>query len=222
MVIGFLLPEGRKPDSDISLRPGAIVRGYLEVLANEQFQTYAIAGAFSFAGLFVYVTGSPIIFIDTFHLGPHAFGLAFALLAGSFIVGSQINIWLSRRVDGRSIFWVAVVSQNVILLIALLGTSLGWYGLIGNIALLLVYLPICGAAYPNAAALALSPFSKNVGSAAAMLGFLQMAIGSLASTGVGLLQASSSLPIFAVMTGTAMLGFIVLAANQRREGLAAR
>jgi MFS transporter, DHA1 family, multidrug resistance protein len=216
MVIGLLLPEGTNPDRDISLRPGAIVRGYLQVLANEQFHTYAIAGAFSFAGLFVYVTGSPIIFIDTFHLGAHAFGLTFALLAGSFIVGSQFNVWLSHRVDGRKILWTAVVCQNVILLIALFGMNLGWYGLIGNIALLLVYLPFCGVALPNAAALALAPFNKSVGSAAALLGFLQMAIGSLASTGVGLLQASSSLPIFAVMTATALLGLVVLAANQMR------
>jgi MFS transporter, DHA1 family, multidrug resistance protein len=219
LVVGLLLPAGRDPDSDISLRPRAVVRGYLQVMANEQFQTYAIAGGFSFAGLFVYVTGSPIIFIDTFHLGPNAFGLTFALLACSFIVGSQFNIWLSRRVDGRKIFWTAVVCQNAILLIMLLGTSLGWFGLIGNIALLLVYLPFCGAAYPNAAALALAPFTKNIGSAAALLGFLQMTIGSLASTGVGLLRASSSLPIFAVMAGTAMLGLIVLAASQKRAGL---
>jgi MFS transporter, DHA1 family, multidrug resistance protein len=222
VVIGFVLPHARDPDSDISLRPGAIVRGYLQVMANRQFHIYAVAGAFFFAGLFVYVTGSPIIFIDSFHLGPHAFGLTFALLAGSFIVGSQINIWLSRRVDGRKIFWTAVVCQNVVLLIALFGASLGWYGLIGNIVLLLVYLPFCGAAFPNAAALALAPFSKNVGSAAALLGFLQMGIGSLASTGVGLLQASSSLPIFAVMTATALLSLVVLAVSQKGTAHALR
>jgi hypothetical protein len=37
--------------------------------------------------------------------------------------------------------------------------------------------------FPNAAAHALAPFHKNIGGAAALLGFLQMGIGALASTG---------------------------------------
>src|SRR5262249_53875363 len=40
------------------------------------------------------------------------------------------------------------------------------------------------------------------GSASAVLGFLQMGIGALASTGVGLLHATSSLTVFMVMAAT--------------------
>jgi DHA1 family bicyclomycin/chloramphenicol resistance-like MFS transporter len=79
----------------------------------------------------------------------------------------------------------------------------------------LCYLPFCGIAYPNAAALALAPFNKNIGSAAALLGFLQMGIGAMASTGVGLLHASSSLPIYAVMAATALIGLVILLARAR-------
>jgi DHA1 family bicyclomycin/chloramphenicol resistance-like MFS transporter len=102
------------------------------------------------------------------------------------------------------------------MLIILVGTLLGWYGLAANIVLLMLYLPFCGIAYPNAAAIALAPFSKNVGSASALLGFLQMGIGALASTGVGLLSSSSSLPIYIVMAVTAFIGLLILLANQRR------
>ena len=83
-------------------------------------------------------------------------------------------------------------------------------------ALLLIYLPFCGLAYPNAAAISLAPFSKNIGSAAAMLGFMQMSIGAIASTGVGLLHATSTLPIFATMAATALIGLVILLANQNR------
>ena len=81
---------------------------------------------------------------------------------------------------------------------------------------LLLYLPFCGIAYPNAAAIALAPFSKNVGSASAVLGFLQMGIGAFASTGVGLLNATSSLMVFIVMAATAFIGLVILLANHRR------
>ncbi len=216
VLVGTVLPEGYRPDPAVSLRPAAILRGFLSVLGQPQFAIYAIGGAFSFAGLFVYVTGSPIIFIDAFHVGPQVYGLIFAGLAMSFIGGSQLNIWLSQRLDGPKIFRAAVICQNAVMLVILLGTARGWYGLGANIGLLLAYLPFCGLAYPNAAALALAPFTRNIGSAAALLGFLQMAIGAAASTGVGLLNSSTSLPIFAVMAATAAIGLLILLLNQKR------
>ncbi len=215
-LLWLVLPEGHKPDPDISLRPGAITREFGTIMTNPLFHTYAVGGAFSFAGLFVYVTGAPIIFIGAFHVGPRSFGLIFAGLACAFIGGSQFNIWLSKRHQDRRIFRVALMAQNIIIVVLLLGTMLGWFGLAANIALLLLYLPFCGMAFPNAAALALSPFEKNIGSASALLGFLQMAIGAVASIGVGLVNAASSLPIYAVMAASGLIGLAVLLAKQSR------
>jgi MFS transporter, DHA1 family, multidrug resistance protein len=215
LLVRVALPVGHTPDKEVSLRPRAIASSFLQIIENPQFRTYAISGAFSFAGLFVYVTGSPIIFIGTFHLDPFAYGMIFALLAVGFIGGSQFNIWLSRRFDGRHIFRSALICQNVVIGAVLIGTIFDWYGLAANIALLMVYLAFCGAAYPNAAASALAPFTKNVGSASALLGLLQMGIGALASSGVGALGASTSLPIFAVMAATALIGLVILLANRK-------
>ena len=216
IVLTALLPAGHKPDPTISLRPRAMLRGFAEVIGEPRFYTYAFAGAFSFAGLFVYVTGSPIIFLDGFHVDPRVYGLIFAGLAAGCIGATQLNIWLTRRYSGNAIFRVAVIGQTVVMAITFIGTALGWYGLFANIVLLLVYLMFCGPSFPNAAALALAPFTRNVGSAAALLGFIQMGIGAFASTGVGLLHATTSLPIYAVMAATAVMGLVILMANQHR------
>ncbi|HEX2792024.1 MAG TPA: hypothetical protein VHN17_16480, partial [Steroidobacteraceae bacterium] len=80
-----------------------------------------------------------------------------------------------------------------------------------------------GITYPNAAAIAMAPFSSNAGSASAMLGFLQLAIGALASAGVGLLNSRDSVPIVSLMSGSTLLGLAVFvfgkqrAARQRHE-----
>ncbi len=219
MALIALLPRGHKPDPTISLKPAAMLRGFAEVIAEPRFYTYAFAGAFSFAGLFVYVTGSPIIFLDGFHVGPHGYGLIFAGLAAGCIGATQLNIWLTRRYSGDAIFRVAVIGQTLVMAVTFIGTVLNWYGLAANIGLLLVYLMFCGPSFPNAAALALAPFSKNVGSAAALLGFIQMGIGALASTGVGFLHASTSLPIYAMIAATAVIGLGILLANQKRVGI---
>jgi DHA1 family bicyclomycin/chloramphenicol resistance-like MFS transporter len=213
-LLAVVLPEGHKPDPDISLAPRAVFREFGKIIALPQFRTYAIGGAFSFAGLFVYVTGAPIIFISAFHVDPRTFGLIFAGLACAFIGGSQFNIWLSRRHQDRKIFRTALIIQNIVMLVIVFGTAFGWYGLTANIVLLLLYLPFCGMAFPNAAAIALAPFSKNIGSASALLGFLQMGIGALASTGIGLLRSDATLPIFVVMAVTAVIGLLILLAGQ--------
>jgi MFS transporter, DHA1 family, multidrug resistance protein len=217
-VTALLLPQGHRPDTSLSLHPGAILRGFGNVISRRQFATYAVGGAFSFAGLFVYVTGSPIIFIDKFHVGPHAYGLIFAGLACGFIGGSQLNHWLSRRHRSAAIFTVAALCQTALIAVLVIGALNDWYGLTANIVLLLLYLPFCGLAYPNAAATALSPFTRNVGSAAALLGFLQMGIGALASAGIGLLHAADTGPIYAVMAATAITGFAIVLADRWRGG----
>src|ERR1700722_13167634 len=74
-LIFFLLPEGHQPDHSVSLRPGSILAGYWNIFKVPQFVTYALAGAFSFAGLFTYVAGSPLIFIDRYHLGTKGVGI---------------------------------------------------------------------------------------------------------------------------------------------------
>jgi DHA1 family bicyclomycin/chloramphenicol resistance-like MFS transporter len=215
-VLALALPEGHKPDPGISLRPKAIVSEFVKIIALPQFRTYAIAGAFSFAGLFVYVTGAPIIFIGVYHLDQKTFGLVFAGLACAFIGGSQFNIWLLKRHQDQKIFRNALICQTIVVIVLLAGAWLDWYGLASNIVLLFLYLPFCGMAYPNAAAIALAPFSRNVGSASALLGFLQMAVGAFASTGVGLLHASSSLPIYAVMAVFAVIGLGILSISHAR------
>jgi DHA1 family bicyclomycin/chloramphenicol resistance-like MFS transporter len=88
-LVCLLLPEGHVPDPDISLKPGLIALEYWAILRHPRFATFALAGAFSFAGLFTYVAGSPIIFREGFDIGPRTYSLIFAILAGGFIGSSQ-------------------------------------------------------------------------------------------------------------------------------------
>jgi DHA1 family bicyclomycin/chloramphenicol resistance-like MFS transporter len=215
-VVHFFLPEGHTPDRTISLHPLPIVKNFLLILEEPHFIVAAFAGAFSFAGLFVYVAGAPIIFLNTFHVGPRMFGAIFAILAAGFIGGSQVNVLLSKRHEDKKVFQTAVICQNLFALALLVGSLNGWYGLKSTFCLLFLYLPCSGIAYPNAAAIALAPFRKNAGSAAALLGFIQMGIGAGLSAGVGLLNASSAQPIFTVMALSPMIGLAILLIGRKK------
>jgi DHA1 family bicyclomycin/chloramphenicol resistance-like MFS transporter len=217
LIVFRYLPEGHQPDPGISLKPQRIAANFLAILEDAQFRTYALAGAFSFCGLFVYVAGSPIIFMDVFHVSTRMYGGIFALLSVGFIGGNQVNIWLSRRYHDQQLFRIALYCQTVVAIVFQVAVLNG-VGLTGTMVLLLLYLSCLGLTYPNAAAIAMAPFSRNAGSASALLGFLQLGIGALASAGVGLLNSSSNVPIVSLMCGTTLIGLVIFQFGQGRAG----
>jgi DHA1 family bicyclomycin/chloramphenicol resistance-like MFS transporter len=78
-----------------------------------------------------------------------------------------------------------------------------------------VFLSCLGLTYPNAAAIALAPFSRNAGSASALLGFIQMGTGAAVSTGIGFFGASA---VVSLLSGTAGLAVVIFVAGRRRLG----
>lgn len=212
-LIFFLLPEGHTPDLSISLRPQTILQNFWTILKNPQFITYALAGAFSFAGLFAYVAGSPIIFMEGFHMNAKAFGVVFATLTMGFIGGNQVNVFLLRRFSSRQIFFHALAVQVFIGIVFFSGVHAHIFGLPATLLLFFLFLSCIGLTYPNAAALGLAPFSKDTGSASALLGFLQSGTGALISMGIGILGATA---IVSLLSGTALTALIILLAGRTR------
>lgn len=211
----FFLPEGHEPDKSVSLKLKPILGNFASILKEPQFYTYALAGAFSFGSLLVYVAASPIIFMDVFQVDARTFGGIFALLSIGIIGGSQVNLLLSRWYKSERIFQAALISQCVVGVIFLAATITGSLGLIATIILFFALLSCIGILSPNATALALAPFGKNAGSASALIGFLQIGIGALASAGVGLFDSGSSLPAISILAGMALLALLILAAGTR-------
>lgn len=223
-LIFFLLPEGHEPDTSISLQPGPIARTFLSIFKHPTFHRYALAGAFSFAGLFTYVAGSPIIFMEQFHVSAKMFGLIFAGMAAGFIGGSQINVFLLRHFDSATIFRYALHTQVVVGVIFFAAAGTNSLGLMGTLIMLFIFLMITGISNPNAAALALAPFRKNAGSASALLGVLQLGTGALVSTWIGLAGTKNSLPVIALLSITSLIGltlyYVLKAKGQAKDILA--
>jgi DHA1 family bicyclomycin/chloramphenicol resistance-like MFS transporter len=209
------LPQGHKPDRTVSLRLRPIFHNYAIVLREPQFITYALSGAFAFSGLLVYVASSPIIFMEVFHVSAQKFGAIFAGLATGFIGSNQINVFLLRKFSSEQIFRATLLVECPVALLLLVGTVCGWFGLDMTLVLLFISLSSLGLAYPNAAALALVPFDRNIGSASAMLGFLQIGVSGLASASVGIFNSHTMMPVALILAATSWIGFAILIIGKR-------
>lgn len=211
-----VLPPGHTGDAAHSLHPGAVLRSYRAILKDPQFLTHALVASLALSGLFVYVASSPIIFMTIFQVPTTTYGIIFGLLAMGFVGATQLNHVLLRHFTNEQILmsgsWGLAVTGTVFAF----GSYFGWYGLTGTMVMVFLFLACFGISNPNAAALAMAPFSANAGSASSMLGFLQMAIGSVASACVGLLPLRRIFPIAAMFAASAVLALVVLTFGARQ------
>jgi DHA1 family bicyclomycin/chloramphenicol resistance-like MFS transporter len=211
----FALPESHQPDPSFSLKPKPIINNFLSVFKDPQFFTYAICGAISFSGLFAYLAASPFVFMDVFGVSSKVYGWIFALLSVGFIGSNQVNTLLLKYFTSRQIVNVSLLAMVIISFIFLFGSVNGWYGIAGTIFIIFAFLCCVGITYPNTTALSLAPFSKNVGTAAALMGAFQMAVGSLTSFVVSLFKSQSSIPMAGTMAVAAVIAFVVLLIGRR-------
>lgn len=209
------LPNSYKPDNSISLKPKPIISNFLKVLKEPQFYTYAFTGAIAFSGLFTYVAASPIIFMDIYHVDAKTYGWIFAFMSVSFIGSSQLNSVLLRRFSSEQMIFGALILQSVVSIVFLILSLNNMLGLYETIAILFLFLGCLGISNPNTAGLTMAPFAKNAGSASALMGAIQLGLGSLASFAVGIFVKDSVAPMVLIMTVTTIIAFIVLNIGKR-------
>ena len=199
----------------VSFKPKPIISKFLLVIKEPRFYTYALSGAVSFAGLLAYVSGSPLLFMELFQVNEKEYGWIFAFLSIGLIGASQVNSIMLRRYRSEQIIVTALVCQLAIGAVLLLGTMNGWLGLFSTIACIFLFLCCLGFTFPNASALSLAPFTKNAGSASALMGATQMGIGALATVILSLFSNHSAVPMAGVMAASALVSLLILLLGQK-------
>ena len=206
----FFIPESYKPDPSYSLAPAAMTKKFAGVIVTPQFYTYAAITSLSFSGLFAYVASSPMVFMNLYGTSKTIYGWIFAILSVAFIGSSQFNRLLLRRYSSKKIITVALIAQGMVSALFLLSAINGLLGLYTTIVFIGLFLACLGLINPNAAALSLAPFSKDAGSASALMGALQMGLGALASFAVSFFPETSTLPMPLIMTIAVGVALLIL------------
>jgi len=200
------LPAGKR-------RPGSLkdsLRLYGSLLRDRTFMVYALSGALIAAGMFAYLEGSPLVFIEIHHVSADHFGYFFGAIAVGLVSASQLNGFLVRRVHPHDIFRVVLMVAAASGVVLFITAKTGAGGFAGVLIPLFIFVSCNGFSFPNATALALTPHGKVAGSAAAMLGFVQFALGGLGGGLVSLLDNGTSMPMVGVIS---IGGVLALAIN---------
>jgi DHA1 family bicyclomycin/chloramphenicol resistance-like MFS transporter len=215
IAIKQILPETKGADPSISLRPKNVILGYLKVFRERQFVIYVLAGAAGGGGLFTYIAGSPFVYIDLFGFTATQFGWIFGMNALAVVVGNQINRVLLRKYDSARILLAVTALQSATGILLLTGSFIGFLHNMAFVGLVVLFLFGFGFINPNSAALALQPFSRNVGSASAIMGSTIMISGALATGLVSYFHNGTAVPMTLMMTACPGTAFMLMTIGKR-------
>jgi len=192
-----------------TLHPGHILRDYWEIGRDRRFIAAALAGAVSNSSMFAYITGSPHVFIDLFHVRPQNFGWFFGAIAAGLITMAQVSARLLKRAPAETVMLSAQAAQSaagaVVMLVAV--TGIGHAD--GLAVALFLFVALNGAIMPMATGIAMRPYARNAGMASALIGTLQFATATASSLVMGAFSPRTPLPMAAIMTGCAVTGLVL-------------
>jgi DHA1 family bicyclomycin/chloramphenicol resistance-like MFS transporter len=205
----FRLPETRDARAVRPLALSRVLADYGRLLADRPFMGYALAGGLNIAGMFAYIAGSPFVFIELHGVAPDAFGWIFGGNAAGYVIASQVNGAIVRRVGPARLVRLSLVGLVLWAAVLLVTAGTGWGGIAGLIAPLFLLIGTLGFLLPNSAALAMAPHGAIAGAASALLGTMQFAIAAVTASAVGSIHDGTALPMAALIGLCAVAGLAV-------------
>lgn len=169
---------------------------------------YMLCGGMAFGSMFAYITATPFVYIDYFHVRPQHYGFLFGLN----IVGIMIGNFLNTRLIGRFGSLRLVAGASLVSCIASFAVAVacltGWGGLWSIVASLFFVVGVVGVLTANCTTDLMHRYPKNAGAAAAVFGAAQLALGALASLVVGVLQNGTPKGLGITILATGVLCYV--------------
>ncbi|PGH54433.1 Bcr/CflA family drug resistance efflux transporter [Azospirillum palustre] len=203
-----MLGETNAHRDEDALRPSRLAANYLLLLRNRGFLGYVLVVAFSYSGIFSFISGSSFVLIEQMHLTPAQYGASFGAVVLGYMLGTFLAGRLTPRLGGpRMIRMGTLLSMGG-------GLAGGVLALAGVLHLLAIVVPVflfilgTGLTLPNASANAVGPYATMAGLASSLLGFAQMAIAAVIGIVVGHMNDGTALPMMGAI-GLVSLGALL-------------
>jgi DHA1 family bicyclomycin/chloramphenicol resistance-like MFS transporter len=212
----FVLKETNKQMNPQAIDPVRLARNIAYLLRHKGFVGFALTTAFTYGGLFSFISGGSFVVIDILGVAPENFGYCFIFVAGGFISGSAVGARLTKKLGILKMMqlgvWVGLAAGLTGLTLSLLHIQT-IPAVIAPVAFVFFG---CALVFPNALAGALAPFPDMAGTASSVAGCIQMGTGALIGASVGKLLENTTTPMFAVITATTSMALLMYYGIVRR------
>ncbi|WP_234192150.1 multidrug effflux MFS transporter [Pseudacidovorax sp. NFM-22] len=194
-LLAFSLEETRPPSARVESSLGSALRAYGRLLLDAHFLGLVFIGGFAMMGFFIYLSTSSFVMIGHYGLTPTQYSIAFGVNAAAFFGAAQLNGRLSARFGLVPLVRVGVLGASVAISLMLAHYLTGGDSLAVLIGLYFVASAFMGLVIPTTAVLALENHGAIAGTAAALMGTLQMLGGAVGMAVVSLFNDGRPLPM---------------------------
>lgn len=195
MFVPETLPVERRRTGGVTDALGS----YARLLSDRRFLAHIGIGGLGFVLIFGYVSGSPFAYQEVHGISPQLFGVLFGMNAVGMVIASQINARLVLTLEPVRILRTAVPVTAGAAVVLLVTTATGAFGLAGLMVPLFVVMTSIGFILSNNGAMALNRHPESSGTAAALLGSGQFAVGAFAGPLIGAVDTGTALPMSLAM-----------------------
>jgi Bcr/CflA subfamily drug resistance transporter len=195
LVSTFFLKETNKHKTIENLKPRKIKINLIALFSNRPYVIYGLSVFMVYGAILAWLTLGPVLLQNTLGLSPTDFGWV-SLIGGIFYAGgSFINGRLVNKygINNMSLTGACfILGSGMLILFFWLLNAINIWTLVTTLAFFFFGDSLI---FPNAVAGALIPFAKIAGIAGAVLGFLSILGGAVASGIVTLLPDNTPLPM---------------------------
>ncbi|MGL5422555.1 MAG: Bcr/CflA family multidrug efflux MFS transporter [Serratia fonticola] len=205
LLVFLILPETLKTPPGQS---GSILKAFHNycLLARDREAMGIIATlAFSFAGMFAFISGSPFVYISYFQVPAEYYGLLFGCNVIGMIAVLLLNV---RMLKVYSLPRLLMIQSSAQVVFGLLLLMFHQQSLSILVILVVLFMSLVNAIGTNSLSLLLQQRGQQAGSASALAISLQFGMGALASLAVSWLQDDTPFAMTLVMAVCAALGWV--------------
>ena len=200
-VVRFKLTESLPAHRRIP-RGTAVWPAYRALLLNRKFILAALVAGLAMTVPYAYITAAPFVFIGRFGLHASQYTVLLGISAVCSIAATQCSPMLMKRWGARRLVMRAGLSGVALIAVLAMVSWAGGFSLMLFQFVSMLLFGLMGLTLTPAAISALDAAKGGGGTAASMLGTLQLAVTALASGAISLFPAYSALPLLLVLGGS--------------------
>ena len=213
-ILGLLLTaaslgETRPPHERVASSWRAVFAAYRTLLGEPRFLGLSFIGGFGMASFFVYLASSSFVLIQHYGLTPTVYSVFFSLNAVAFIGTAQLTGLLTSRFGLQPVIRVAATGYATTMITLCAVWASGVDSLPVLASLLFVGYGFLGLVIPTTSVLALDDHGSIAGTAAALLGTLQMLTGAAVVSLLAAWVDGTAWPMVVGIAGSATITWVL-------------
>ena len=186
-----------------------LLRDWQAVLRDRGFVANLAVAVLLGGGLYVFLSASPFLFLETYHVAPAHLGWYYGLIASGAASGALMASWVAARIDTRRTVRLATLVSVLATLALLFGVWRQFHHVAALVVPMMAYAFGGGVVMPNAMMAALAGLRGRLGTAVSLYGAMQMGGSALAASAVALLPSHDPLWPALLLTGLGLAAALV-------------